>query len=110
VSIFYPATLSMAGDGDSTGTITVTGTVPPNYGVPGSARASVLTQKVNLHGTDGTSAWPGAFHPEDVGGSLTDAERKTIAVYPMDLGGQYWSRQNTGFVPFTNGDPVTPNQ
>jgi hypothetical protein len=108
VSIFYPATLSMAGDNDTTGTITVTGTVPPNYGVPGSARASVLTQKLNLHGTDGSSAWPGAFHPEDVGGSLTDAERKTIAVYPMDLGGQYWSRQNTGFVPFTNGDPVTP--
>jgi hypothetical protein len=108
VSVFYPATLSMAGDGDSTGTITVTGTVPPNYGVPGSARASVLTQKVNLHGADGSSAWQTAFHPEDVGGSLTDAERKTIAVYPMDLGGQFWARQNTGFVPFTNGDPVTP--
>ena len=30
VSIFYPATLSMAGDGDSTGKIVVTGTVPPN--------------------------------------------------------------------------------
>jgi hypothetical protein len=110
VSIFYPATLSMAGDNDATGTVTVTGTVPPNYGVPGSARASVLTQKINLHGTDGSSAWPTAFHPEDVGGSLTDAERKTIAVYPMDLGGQFWARQNTGFVPFTNGDPVTPNQ
>jgi hypothetical protein len=120
VSIFYPATLNMAGDGDSTGTITLTGTVPPNYGVPGSARASVLTQILNLHGTDGSTAWPsnvapgggvaGAFHPENVGVSLTDDERKTIAVYPMDLGGQFWARQNTGFVPFTNGDPVTPNQ
>jgi hypothetical protein len=26
----------------------------------------------------------------------------------MDLGGQYWARQNTGFIPFTTGDPVTP--
>jgi hypothetical protein len=111
VSIFYPATLNMAGDGDSTGTIAVTGTVPPNYGVPGSARASVLTQTINLHGTDGSTAWPAnPFHPENVGVTLTDDERRTIAVYPMDLGGQYWARQNTGFVPFTNGDPVTPNQ
>jgi hypothetical protein len=50
------------------------------------------------------------MHPEDQGASygLTDTERQTIAVYPMDLGGQYWARQNTGFVAFTTGDPVTP--
>ena len=62
---------------------------------------------------DGTTAWPVAtnpFHPEDQGASysLTDTERQTLAVYPMDLGGQYWARQNTGFVAFTTGDPVTP--
>jgi hypothetical protein len=113
VSIFYPATLMMAGDGDTTGAVKVTGTVPPMWGVPGSARASVLTQKLNLPATDGTWAWPVATHaphPEDQGSqyALTAAERQTIAVYPMDLGGQYWSRQNTGFVPFTNGDAVTP--
>ncbi len=113
VSIFYPATLQMAGDGDTTGTVKVTGTVPPMWGVPGSARASVLTQKLNLPAADGTWAWPvatNAPHPEDQGSqyALTAAERQTIAVYPMDLGGQYWSRQNTGFVPFINGDPVTP--
>ena len=47
---------------------------------------------------------------EDKGAAyaLTDAERQTIAVYPMDLGGQFWARQNTGFAAFTNGDPVTP--
>jgi hypothetical protein len=113
VSIFYPATLEMAGDNDTTGTIKVTGKVPPLYGIPGSARASVLTQKVNLHSADGShTAWPTALHPEDQGSqySLTDDERKTIAVYPMDLGGQYWSRQNTGFVPFTAGDPVAQAQ
>jgi hypothetical protein len=105
VSIFYPASLKM---GDSTGMISITGTVPPMWGVPGSARASVLTQKVNLQAADGTWAWPTAPHPEDKGISLANDERQTIAVYPMDLGGQYWARQNTGFVPFTNGDPVTP--
>ncbi|HEX3771752.1 MAG TPA: hypothetical protein VHV30_12830 [Polyangiaceae bacterium] len=110
VSIFYPATLNMMGDGDTTGMVKIDGKIPPNYGVPGSARASVLTQKINLQAADGSWAWPTASHPEDVpnGGTLTSAERATIAVYPMDLGGQYWSRQNTGFVPFTNGDPVNP--
>jgi len=101
VSIFYPAALEM-------GKVTVTGTVPPKWGVPGSARASALTQKLNLHGTDGSTAWPTPLHPEDQGVQLTDDERKTIAVYPMDLGGQFYARQNTGFVPFTSGDPVTP--
>jgi hypothetical protein len=108
VSIFYPATLMM---GDSTGKIVVTGTVPPMWGVPGSARSSMLTQKLNLRAADGTTAWPLAthpLHPEDVGGALTDDERRTIAVYPMDLGGQYYARQNTNFVPFINGDVVTP--
>ena len=69
-------------------------------------------QKTNLHGTDGvTTAWPVAqypLHPEDKGVTLTDAERKTIGVYPADLGGQYWARQNTGFVPYQAGDPVNP--
>ena len=104
VSIFYPAALEM-------GKVTVTGTVPPKWGIPGSARASALTQKLNLNGSDGTTAWPlssNPKHPEDQGVSLTDDERKTIAVYPMDLGGQFYARQNTGFAPFTAGDPVTP--
>jgi hypothetical protein len=105
VSIFYPASLEM---GDNTGTITITGTVPPKWGIPGSARASVLTQKLNLRAADGTMAWSTPMHPEDKGVTLTDDQRKTIAVYPMDLGGQYYARQNTGFTPFTNGDPVTP--
>jgi hypothetical protein len=110
VSIFYPATLNMT-DSDDTSMVQLTGTVPPTWGVPGSARASKLTQKLNLLGADGTAAWPLAtnpLHPEDQGVTLTSDERKTIAVYPMDLGGQYYSRQNTGFLPITAGDPVTP--
>jgi Hydrazine synthase alpha subunit middle domain len=104
VSIFYPASLQM-----SDGKIQISGTVPPLWGVPGNARASVLTQKLNLRAADGTTAWSTALHPEDQGTTLTDAERKTLAVYPMDLGGQYYARQNTGFVPMTAGDPVAPH-
>ncbi len=48
------------------------------------------------------------MHPEDKGVTLTDDERKTIGVYPTDLGGQYWARQNTGFAPYLAGDPVNP--
>jgi hypothetical protein len=106
VSIFYPATLSMMGTGS-----TVTGTVPPMWGVPGSARASALTAKLNLRAADGTTAWPlstNPLHPEDQGVQVSDADRATIAVYPMDLGGQYYARQNTGFVPYIVGDPVNP--
>lgn len=135
VSLFYPATMTM---GDSTGKISYTGAAPckaqglnggnpgtatldvngtvngctPWWGIPGSARASALTEVLNLHGADGTStAWPVGthpFHPENVNKTMSDADRKTLAVYPMDLGGQYWARQNTGFVPYVNGDPVNP--
>jgi hypothetical protein len=104
VSIFYPATLSMMGGKG----ITITGTRPPNYGVPGSARASYMTQYLNLRAADGTTAWTTPLHPEDKGVQVTDDQRRTIAVYPMDLGGQYYARQNTGFVPYIAGDPVNP--
>jgi hypothetical protein len=137
VSIFYPSTMGMMGDG--MGKITYSGAAPcqgqglngggtgpavlnqngtigagctPWWGIPGSARASALTEVVNLHGADGTStAWPVGthpFHPENVNKTMSDADRKTLAVYPMDLGGQYWARQNTGFVPYISGDPVNP--
>ena len=89
VSIFYPATLGMMDSGD-TGKIVVTGAAPcqqggltnltpagctPWYGIPGSARASALTQKINLHGilngvADGSTAWDinaNPLHPEDQG-------------------------------------------
>ncbi len=127
VSIFYPATIGMGG----TMGVKATGAAAPCtssglsanspagctpwWGIPGSARGSALTEKLNLHGVvngavDGTTAWPiqtHPLHPEDVGETLTDQERQTLAVYPMDLGGQYYSRQNTGFMPMPY-DPVTP--
>ncbi len=103
VSIFYPAAMEMG-----MGTTKVTGKVPPKWGLPANARGSALIEKVNLTAPDGTSAWPLAthpLHPEDKSIALTDDERKML-VLVMDLGGQYYARQNTGFVPFTAGDPV----
>jgi Hydrazine synthase alpha subunit middle domain len=108
VSIFYPATLQMMSE--TGGTLAVTGTVPPMWGVPESARASALIEKINLRAVnpaDGTFAWDigtHPLHPEDQGVTVSDADRRTILV-PMDLGGQYYARQNTGFVPYAN-DPV----
>ncbi|MGO8999942.1 MAG: hypothetical protein ACLQVI_41985 [Polyangiaceae bacterium] len=104
VSIFYPASLAMDMD------IKVTGKVPPMWGVPASARTSALIEKINIVAPDGTTAWPIAthpLHPEDVGVTLTADERKTL-ILTDDLGGQFYARDNTGFVPFTSGDPVAP--
>ena len=100
VSIFYPAALEM-------GAVSVTGTVAPLWGVPASARNSLMIEKLNIKAPDGTTAWPLSthpLHPEDVGGSLTDDERQSL-VRAMDLGGQYYARQNTAFTANT-ADPV----
>jgi hypothetical protein len=104
VSIFYPATLSMGG---MMGPKLVSGKIPPMWGIPEDARNSVLIQKLNVAAADGTKAWPSAgFHPEDKGASYSlTADERQMLIRTMDLGGQYWSRQNTGFVAF-NHDPT----
>ncbi len=104
VSIFYPATLSMGG---MMGTKVVSGTIPPLWGIPEDARNSVLIQKINVAAADGTKAWPNAaFHPEDKGASFSlTADERQVLIRTMDLGGQYWARQNTGFAQF-NHDPT----
>jgi hypothetical protein len=103
VSIFYPATLDMM-----EGNFTITGTVPPKWGVPESARESVLIEKLNVKAADGTYAWDLAthpMHPEDVGGpAISDSDRQMM-IKVMDLGGQYYSRQNSHYMPNTN-DPT----
>ena len=99
VSIFYPAALEM-----EMGKATVVGSIPPKWGVPGSARASKLIEKLNVRAADGSTAWPTPLHPEDKGDAykLTDEERRLL-VLAMDLGGQYFARQNTGFQPLSSG-------
>jgi len=100
VSVFYPSTLSMMD-----GRVMITGTVPPPWGVPESARESVLVEKLNVKAPDGTFAWDPANHPphpEDVGVAIPDADKERLVrtlVKVMDLGGQYYSRQNIPAVP-----------
>jgi hypothetical protein len=99
VSLFFPASMEMA-----MGT-TTTGTMPPKWAIPNDARESALVKKLNVKAPDGTFAYgTSTMHPEDKGVELTDDERKAI-IQSIDAGGQFYSRQNTGFVPNTN-DPV----
>ncbi len=97
VSIFFPAALEM---GMQT---TVAGTIPPKWGVPANARASAMIAKINLLAADKTTAFPGAMHPEDTGpaNTLSDVERQML-VRVMDLGGQYYARQNTNFAAYSD--------
>lgn len=113
VSIFYPAALEMEMD-----QATIVGVVPPKWGVPSDARNSALIEKINIESsldatkngwvlgtayTDPNIAGTGhTMHPEDVGGTLTRAER-VMLIRAIDMGGQYYARQNTGFVAYAYG-------
>jgi len=113
VSIFYPAAMEMEME-----KLEVTGTVPPKWGVPSDARHSALIEKLNITSSldAKTYAWPlgQAFTDEAIaGGTRTDhaalagltREETQMLIRAFDMGGQYFARQNTGFVPFNN-DPV----
>lgn len=100
VSLFFPSTMEMG-----MGTAERTGNLPPMWAIPTNARESALVKKLNVKAADGTFAWAGGvMHPEDKGVTLTDDERRQL-IESIDLGGQYYARQNTGFEPF-NSDPV----
>ncbi|HMI84805.1 MAG TPA: hypothetical protein VK550_11980 [Polyangiaceae bacterium] len=106
VSVFYPATLGMEMDG-----LTIVGDIPPPWGVPESARESVLIEKLNVKAADGTFAWDPATHPshpEDVGVTISDEERQML-VRVMDLGGQYYARKNSNYQPYSS-DPTLRNK
>ncbi len=100
VSLFFPATMELG-----MGSARPTGDIPPKWAIINNARESVLIKKLNVKAADGTFAYGApAMHPEDKGVTLTDDERATL-IRSIDVGGQFYSRQNTGFVPFA-GDPV----
>lgn len=102
VSIFYPAALEM-------GKVKVTGTVPPKWAIPADSRNSEMIAHINMMAADNTTAWPLSqrpMHPENQGVTLTADERLAL-VRSIDLGGQFYARQNTQFVPNSN-DPVAP--
>jgi hypothetical protein len=104
VSLFFPATMEL-GMGNSR----PTGDLPPKWAIINNARESALIQKLNVKAADGTFAYGApTMHPEDKGITLTDEERQSL-IRSIDVGGQFYSRQNTGFVPF-GGDPVAPGR
>jgi hypothetical protein len=99
VSLFFPATLDM---GMGMGTA-AQGELPPKWAIVNDARSSVMIKKLNVKAADGSFAYEGgAMHPEDKGVTLTDEERLTL-IRAIDIGGQFYTRQNTGFVPNTVG-------
>jgi hypothetical protein len=87
VTLLYPSAMMDA---------TVTGTMPPIWVEPGSARHSRMVEVVNAVAEDDASvhAWADRpLHPEDVGVTLTPEERRLL-IQMADLGGQYYSRFN----------------
>jgi hypothetical protein len=104
VSLFFPSTLEMG-----MGVSQVGGETPPLWAIPNNARESAMIKKLNVQAADGTFAYGNpTMHPEDKGVELTKEER-LILIQAIDVGGQFYTRQNTGFVPF-NSDPVAPGR
>jgi len=115
VSIFYPAAMEMEMAKKGTEVI---GTVPPKWGVPSDARHSAMIEKLNITSAlqPDTYAWTlgEAFSDANIAGAtrsdhaklagLTRDETRML-IRSIDMGGQYFARQNTGFKPFNN-DPV----
>ncbi len=108
VSLFYPAALEMEmGRGAM-----VTGTVPPKWAVPSDARHSALIEKLNVPSVNDGSryAWPlgQPFSDAGIAGGTRSDHAATAGltrdelvklIRAIDMGGQYYSRQNTQFVP-----------
>jgi hypothetical protein len=118
VSLFYPAALEMG----EVRNAMIIGTVPPLWAVPSDARNSKLIEKLNITAeTDAADyAWTlgAAFTDTAIAGSArTDhatehgmtRDEVVKLIRAIDMGGQFYSRQNTAFVPFNN-DPVAGTQ
>jgi hypothetical protein len=116
VSLFYPAAMAMEmGSGKSE----VTGKVPPKWAIPSDARNSLLIEKLNVASERDASkyAWPlgEAFSDPDVAGGVRTDHAKLAQltrdevvklIRAIDLGGQYYGRQNSDFQAFAGADPV----
>ena len=100
----------------------VEGTIPPRWAIPSDARHSKMIEKLNVTSASDTSdyAWElgtpiepdenkgtvaGGVHVDHAAvAGMTRAELVKL-IRTIDMGGQFYSRQNTAFVPYTN-DPV----
>jgi hypothetical protein len=121
VSLFYPAALEM---GEVMNATVTAGTVPPLWAVPSDARNSMLIEKLNIASRIVAAtpeyAWPlgTAFSDANVAGTgHTDhamehgmtRDEVVKLIRAIDMGGQFYSRQNTAFMPFTN-NPIAGAQ
>lgn len=112
VSIFYPSAMELIREQTTITCNYAQGNacVPPMWGVPGDARNSEMIAHMNVQ-TGNDTAWPTSVHPvhpENVGVTVTPEERLAL-IRAFDMGGQYFARQNTQFVPYKN-DPTAGGQ
>lgn len=94
--VTYPMSyVSLLMPGAMTQGVTAMGDMPPEWVQVGDARGSRLIEQINAQAEDDPTAfaYAEAPHPEDVGVTLTREERLTL-IQMVDLGGQYYSRQN----------------
>jgi hypothetical protein len=116
VSLFYPAAMDM--DMAKGSKITM-GKIPPKWAIPSDARNSILIEKLNVSSVSDakTYAWPlgEAFSNPDVHGATRTDHAKVAGltrdelvklIRTIDMGGQYYARQNSDFKPFVDADPV----
>lgn len=114
VSLFYPSAMEM-----DMGKTMITGKVPPKWAIPSDARNSKLIEKLNVTSIldEKKYAWAlgAAFSDADIaGGTRTDhakvagltRDETVMLIRAIDMGGQYYARQNSDFKPFLGGDPV----
>ena len=116
VSLFYPAAFKME---MGMGAELTSGTLPPEWAIPSDARNSKLIEKLNVTSSVEPSkfAWPlgEPFSNADIAGG-TRTNHAAVAgltrdelvklIRAIDMGGQYYARQNSDFQPFRN-DPVS---
>ena len=98
--------------------LTVTGDIPPKWGIPSDARGSALIEKLNVtsirNGDRYAWALGEAFSHEGMTGTRTDhaaevglpREELIKLIRAIYMGGQYYSRQNSSFQPYTL-DPLS---
>jgi hypothetical protein len=103
--------------GENDVTVQVVGGGPmaqmPSYVRPGSAKDSLLIKKLNppqrWKTLDPTvRAFPGAAHPADVGGTELTADEYYRIILNIDMGGQYFFRENKAGGAAPTMPPVYP--
>ena len=120
VSIFYPSAIRSGEVMDAD----VSGALPPEWGIPSDARHSALIEKLNVTSSVDSAlyAWTigspfvardddgaiirGAGHSDHATEVGLTREELVKLIRAIDMGGQYYSRQNSMFVPYSN-DPLS---